>query len=166
MASLYELTGDFLKVREMLFDEDADIEMIENTLDCIGCLFEEKADNYAKILQYINDDISGIKNEMERLKIRKEMLQKRSDRLKQKLKTSMEITGKTKFSTTLYTFSIRKNGGLEPLKIDADIKDIPEQYLTPQPPKINISAIRKALDEGAILHFAHIEERGTNLSIK
>lgn len=23
MASLYELTGDFLKVREMLFDEDA-----------------------------------------------------------------------------------------------------------------------------------------------
>ncbi len=40
MASLYELTGDFLKVREMLFDEDADIEMIENTLDCIGCLFE------------------------------------------------------------------------------------------------------------------------------
>ena len=78
----------------------------------------------------------------------------------------MEITGKTKFSTTLYTFSIRKNGGLEPLKIDADIKDIPEQYLTPQPPTINIGAIRKALDEGAILHFAHIEERGTNLSIK
>ena len=28
MASLYELTGDFLKVREMLFDEDADIEKI------------------------------------------------------------------------------------------------------------------------------------------
>ena len=86
MASLYELTGDFLKVREMLFDEDADIEMIENTLDCIGCLFEEKADNYAKILQCINDDILKIKNEMERLKIRKEMLQKRSDRLKQKIK--------------------------------------------------------------------------------
>lgn len=145
MASLYELTGDFLKVREMLFDEDADIEMIENTLDCIDCLFEEKADNYAKILQYINDDISGIKNEMERLKIRKEMIQKRSDRLKQKLKTSMEITGKTKFSITLYTFSIRKNGGLEPLKNVKKSLDNCIQYLNELKERENNEYLQQAI---------------------
>ena len=165
MSNLYELTGDFLKVKEMMFDEDVDIEMIENTLDCIDCMIEEKADAYAKILQNIDDDVSGIDKEITRLKQRKEMLQKRSSRLKENLKNSMEATGKTKFSTTLYSFSIRKNGGLQPLKIDADVKDIPEQYLIPQPPKPNMDAIRKALKEDT-LPFAHLEEKGTSLSIR
>ncbi len=165
MYKLYELTRDFLKVKEMMFDEDVNIETIENTLDCIDCLIEEKADNYAKIIQDINDTTVSIENEIARLKQRKEMLQKRSDKLKENLKNSMEATGKTKFSTTLYSFSIRKNGGLQPLKIDADVKDIPEQYLIPQPPKPNMDAIRKALKEDT-LPFAHLEERGTSLSIR
>ena len=94
------------------------------------------------------------------------MLENRSKDLKEHLKQCMEVTGKTKFKTALYSFSIQKNGSVNPLKIDADVKDIPQEYLIPQPPKPDTNAIRKALEEGEVLHFAHLEERGTSLRIR
>lgn len=77
----------------------------------------------------------------------------------------MEAIGKTKFSTALYTFSIQKSGGLQPLKIDVDSKEIPEQYLIPQSPKLDTAAIREAL-KTQNLYWAHLEERKQTLRIK
>ena len=37
----------------------------------------------------------------------------------------MKITGKTKFTTNLFSFSIAKNGGKQALTIDGDV---PEEY--------------------------------------
>ena len=129
-------------------------------------MIEEKADGYAKILQYIYGDISTVDNEIKRLTKIKKMLENRSKDLKEHLKQCMEVTGKTKFKTALYSFSIQKNGSVNPLKIDADVKDIPQEYLIPQPPKPDTNAIRKALEEGEVLPFAHLEERGTSLRIR
>lgn len=166
MAKLFELTKDFLEAKEMLYDEEKDTETVLNTLDCIDCMIEEKADGYAKILQYIYGDISTVDNEIKRLTKIKKMLENRSKDLKEHLKQCMEVTGKTKFKTALYSFSIQKNGSVNPLKIDADVKDIPQEYLIPQPPKPDTNAIRKALEEGEVLPFAHLEERGTSLRIR
>ena len=166
MAKLFELTKDFLVAKEMLYDEEKDTETVLNTLDCIDCMIEEKADGYAKILQYIYGDISTVDNEIKRLTKIKKMLENRSKDLKEHLKQCMEVTGKTKFKTALYSFSIQKNGSVNPLKIDADVKDIPQEYLIPQPPKPDTNAIRKALEEGEVLPFAHLEERGTSLRIR
>ena len=166
MAKLFELTKDFLEAKEMLCDEEKDTETVLNTLDCIDCMIEEKADGYAKILQYIYGDISTVDNEIKRLTKIKKMLENRSKDLKEHLKQCMEVTGKTKFKTALYSFSIQKNGSVNPLKIDADVKDIPQEYLIPQPPKPDTNAIRKALEEGEVLPFAHLEERGTSLRIR
>ena len=166
MAKLFELTKDFLEAKEMLYDEEKDTETVLNTLDCIDCMIEEKADGYAKILQYIYGDISTVDNEIKRLTKIKKMLENRSKDLKEHLKQCMEVTGKTKFQTALYSFSIAQNGGVQPVKVDADVKDIPQEYLIPQPPKPDTNAIRKALEEGEVLPFAHLEERGTSLRIR
>ena len=166
MAKLFELTKDFLEAKEMLYDEEKDTETVLNILDCIDCMIEEKADGYAKILQYIYGDISTVDNEIKRLTKIKKMLENRSKDLKEHLKQCMEVTGKTKFQTALYSFSIAQNGGVQPVKVDADVKDIPQEYLIPQPPKPDTNAIRKALEEGEVLHFAHLEERGTSLRIR
>ncbi|MCI9355831.1 MAG: siphovirus Gp157 family protein [Firmicutes bacterium] len=166
MAKLFELTKDFLEAKEMLYDEEKDTETVLNTLDCIDCMIEEKADGYAKILQYIYGDISTVDNEIKRLTKIKKMLENRSKDLKEHLKQCMEVIGKTKFQTALYSFSIAQNGGVQPVKVDADVKDIPQEYLIPQPPKPDTNAIRKALEEGEVLHFAHLEERGTSLRIR
>ena len=160
MASLYELTENFLEAQGMLFDEEVEMETVFNTLDCIDCLIEEKADNYAKIMKYVEGQILIAKSERERLYNREKMLEKRCKTMKEHLKQCMEMTGKTKFRTALYSFSIAQNGGVQP------VKDIPQEYLIPQPPKPDTNAIRKALEEGEVLHFAHLEERGTSLRIR
>lgn len=166
MSSLYELTKNFLEAQEMLFDEDVKMETILNTLDCIDCLIEEKADNYAKIMKYVEGQILITKSERERLYNREKMLEKRCKKLKEHLKQCMEVTGKTKFETALYSFSIQKNGGVDPLKIDVDVDEIPPEYLIPQPPKPNTEAIRKAINKGEVISFAHLEERETSLRIR
>ena len=166
MASLYELTENFLEVKEMLYDEEIETETALNTSDCINCMFEEKADNYAKIVQCMYGDIAIMDKEIKRLTKRKKMFENRSKDLIEHLKQCMELTGKTKFKTALYSFSIQKNGSVKPLQIDVDVNDIPTEYLIPQPPKPDTNAIRKALEEGATLHFAHLEERGTSLRIR
>ena len=90
MAKLFELTKDFLEAKEMLYDEEKDTETVLNTLDCIDCMIEEKADGYAKILQYIYGDISTVDNEIKRLTKIKKMLENRSKDLKEHLKQCME----------------------------------------------------------------------------
>ncbi len=166
MAKLFELTKDFLEAKEMLYDEEKDTETVLNTLDCIDCMIEEKADGYAKMIKYVEGQIVIAKSERERLYQREKMLEKRCKTMKEHLKQCMEVTGKTKFQTALYSFSIAQNGGVQPVKVDADVNDIPTEYLIPQPPKPDTNAIRKALEEGATLHFAHLEEKRTSLRIR
>lgn len=84
--SLFELTQNFLAVKEMLLDEEIDFEMVQNTLDCIDCMFEEKADNYAKLISYISGDISLAENEIKRLTRRKEVMQKKNRAIERKFK--------------------------------------------------------------------------------
>lgn len=166
MSSLYELTGNFLTAQEMLLDDEIDTETILNTLDCIDCMIEEKADNYAKIMKYAEGQISILKKERERLYQREKMLEEKCKKMKEHLKESLEIVGKTKFKTALYTFSVCQNGGAQPVKLDADVKDIPEEYVIPQPPKPNTDAIREILLKNEHLTWAHLEERGTSLRIR
>ena len=77
----------------------------------------------------------------------------------------MKETGKTKFKTDLFSFGIQKNGGKVPMKID-DPEAVPEKYLIPQPPKVDMDAVRKELENGVTLTFAHLEERGESLRIR
>ena len=51
MANLYELTGDFLTLMDMLEDEECDEQCIMDTLESVEYEIEEKADGYAKIIK-------------------------------------------------------------------------------------------------------------------
>ena len=166
MPSLYELTENFLEAQEMLFDDEIEAETIINTLDCIDCMIEEKADNYAKMIKYAEGLALIMKNERERIYKREKMIEEKCRKMKEHLKESLEITGKTKFKTALYTFSVCKNGGPQSVKIDVDVRDIPEEYTIPQPPKPDTESIREALLKKENLAWAHLEEKGTSLRIR
>ena len=63
MESLYELTEQYAAVRDMLFDEDVDEQVINDTLESIEGAIEVKADNYAKIIREMNATAAVIKQE-------------------------------------------------------------------------------------------------------
>lgn len=162
MSSLYKLTGDYLTVENMLYDEDADEQMISDTLESIGGEIEDKADNYAKLMKNIDEKINSRKEEAKRLTSAAKILENKRDKLKQNLYEAMKITGKTKFTTDLFSFSIAKNGGKQALTIDGKV---PEEY-TKVIIEDNTEKIRQDLEAGKKLPFAHLEPRGESLRIK
>jgi hypothetical protein len=145
MANLYEITGKYLEIQDMINNSDLDIRMLKDTLEGIEYDLEEKADNYAKIIRNITSDIEGLKVEKERLTDKGKALEAKIKTLKSNLEQSMLITNKKKFKTPYFNFNIQKN----PPSVNILDKDkIPDKYFIAQDPKIDRKALLKDLKEG------------------
>lgn len=163
MSTLYEITGDYLRLLEMLEEEESiDPQAFKDTLEGIEGEFEIKADGYARVLKELVAEAGKYDAEIQRMTARRDSLNNRSKMLKQHLYESMKATGKLKFKTDLFSFGIQKNGGLQPLEILPDV-EIPDKYLHKEPDN---TKIREALKKGAELPFAVLKERGEHLSIR
>lgn len=161
MAKLYELTGNYLVLQQMLEDAE-DQQVILDTMESVEFEIEEKAENYAKIMKNLESDIAGLKAEEKRLAEKRKSLENNSKWLKDNLEQSMRVTGKTKFKTMLFSFGIQKNPpGVEIL----DESKIPAEYLIPQNPTIDRKAILAALKQGNKLEFAQLKQ-GESLRIR
>lgn len=68
MSSLYELTGDFLNVQNMLEEEEFDREALLNTLEGIDYAIDIKAENYGKVIKNLEAAKAGIKGQRDALK--------------------------------------------------------------------------------------------------
>lgn len=159
---LYELTGQWLELINMLQDESADPLTIIDTLEGLDFEIEEKADNYAKIIKELEGQARTFASEKKRLEERQKTLESRIKWLKDNLSASMHLTGKTKFKTDLFSFGIQKNGGIAPLKIDENA-EIPQEFCKSVPDN---ALIREALESGKELGFARLEEKGEHLVIR
>ena len=147
MAALYELTGAFLELMDMLEDEECDEQCIMDTLESVEYEIEDKADGYAKIIKSLESKVNGLSKESDRLTARKKTYENRIKWLKQNLEMCMRATGKRKFTTDLFSFNIQKNGGKRKLVVDVDVEKVPEKYRIKQPDAIDGESIREYLKE-------------------
>ena len=101
------------------------------------------------------------RDEAKRLKNAADRYKKRRETMMARIKAAMEEMGVTEIEGEYNKAKIVNNGGVLPLKVDGDV---PESFtkITIEPDN---DLIRKALDEGQQLDFAHFEERGTHLKI-
>lgn len=174
MAALYELTGEFLQLMDMLEDEECDEQCIMDTLESVEYEIEDKADGYAKIIKSLESNVDGLSKEADRLIARKRIYENRIKWLKQNLEMCMRATGKRKFTTDLFSFNIQKNGGKRKLVVDVDIEKVPEQYRIKQPDAIDGESIREFLKENGYegqdgslnCEFAHLKPQGESLRIR
>lgn len=159
---LYELTGDFLSLMNMLYDEDVDEESLLDACESLELQIEDKADGYAKIIKSMDSNIAGIEAEEKRLKARKIALKNRQEWLKGNLEGTMRAIGKIKFKTDLFSFGICKNPasvkiGDEKAFIEACERSGRDDFLRYKQPEINKTAIKNAiLKDGEIIDGAEI----------
>jgi hypothetical protein len=161
---LYELTQNYNGLLEKLYDSDIDEQTIIDTLDSIENAIEVKASGIAKINAIIENDITGIDNEIKRLQSMKKTMENRQKRLLDYMFAQLKVLGKETIKADLFTVSIHKN----PPKLIIDHPgDIPASFLTiiPQSYQINNAEVKKALAAGESVPGAHIEQ-GEHLSIK
>lgn len=162
---LYELTEQYEEILNMLYDGETDEQVIMDTLESMEGEIEDKADNYAKIIKGMKFDMDMIKQEEERLYNRRKSLENRIKWLKDTLQANMEFIGKTKFKTALFSFSVSKNGGKQPLEITENIGEIPGKFLIQQPPKVDTEAIREMLKDKEV-EWAQLKPYGTHINIR
>ena len=160
MSTLYELTSEYQALLELAEDPDADPQALADTLEGLDGEIEVKADNYARVIRQIEADNAGIKAEIDRLTRRLKTGDASVKRMKAALQTSMEATGKVKFKTPFFNFSIRKYPAS--LVIDGEV---PEMFMTQPEPIINKTAIKDAIKQGHEFEFAHLEQ-SSGLSIR
>lgn len=160
--NLYQLTNGYNEVLNMIYEEEIDEQMILDTLESIEGDIEDKADGYAKIIRELEVKQNARKEEAKRLTEGAKIIENRIKMLKNNLYNAMKTTGKTKFTTELFSFNIAKNGGKQVLTIDGEV---PTEYTKTITENDN-DKIRQALEAGQELAFAHLETRGESLRIK
>jgi chaperonin cofactor prefoldin len=165
MSTLYELTGEFRQLLEMIEQGDYTEEELQDTLEGLTGEIEIKADGYAKVIKELEGDSAKIKFEIARLSGKKTFIDNNIKSLKSSLELAMRATGKTKFKTDLFSFNIQKNGGVRALTIVGEVKDLPVEYLVVQPSIPNNEKIRELLKESEVT-WAKLEPQGESLRIK
>lgn len=165
MISLYELTEQYEGVLNLLYDGETSEQVILDTLESIDGEIEDKADNYAKIIKTMNAHAEAIEKEEKRLYSRRKALENRAQLLKSKLEENLRFIGKTKFKTALFSFNIQKNGGIQPMSITENIKEIPMKYLIVPDPVPDKQAIRELLKNKEV-EWAKLEPYEESLRIR
>ena len=165
--SLYELTEDFQALMDFGFTEE-DQEAFNDTLEGIIGGIEKKSDSYCAVINRMDATAKNIKAEEERLKARRTVIENNIQRMKDALKMTLETMEengieKPEIKTDLNTIKLVGNGGKQPMKVEED--KVPDNY------KIIVyqtdtEKIRKELEDGAVLPFAHLEPRGRHVSIR
>ncbi len=163
MATLFDLREEFKALYELAIAEGAEEEQaFLDTLEALKGELEIKANGYTHVIKQLEMESKECENVIAAFKAKKEIRENHIKRMKQALIEAMDAAGVEQLPAGEYTLKIAKNGGLQPLKIDGEV---PDNFT-----KIKIEPdndlIRKALNDGEELGFAHLEERGRHLNIK
>ena len=157
MATLYELTGQFLYIYNLELDEETK----RDTLDSIDweTEYETKVENYIKVMKNLEADIEARKNEIKRLMELNKADEKKKEHLKDTLSASMSLTGHERVDTPLFKVSFRKSQAVE-----VDEAVLPEDYKVATW-KVDKKRLKEDLKKGLEIIGASLVER-KNLSIR
>ena len=147
MLSLYNLTGDWLAMRDRLADAGFDEETIADTLDAESTPYDEKVARTAMVIEEFRAAAAGKKAIATRFADEAKRLETRAEALALYLKNSLVATGRTDVPHELIRVKlyIGRNKSVE-IK---DEDEIPLEYIkTETKTSPDKSAIKSALERG------------------
>lgn len=149
MANIYELSGDYLRLLDMLNELDATDDdykaVLHDTMDSIKDAFDVKVENYVKVIKSLQGDENALKSEIKRLQDRLKTNQNNQKRMKEVITNQMDETGSERIKTPMFTIWTQNN----PTSIEVlDESHIPDAFYDPQPPKLNKKFLKDSLESG------------------
>ena len=160
---LYELTGMYLQLMDMMDDPDIDPDLIRDSMESLDGEIEEKADNIGMLIRNYEASYDAVDKEIKRLQAKKKSWERNIASLKNYLKRSMTAADKKKIKTDKFTFSIRE--GSNSAVVDEE-ENVPENFRVPQPDKILMDDLKKFLKEHGDTTYAHLKLGEPSLSIR
>jgi hypothetical protein len=165
--SLYAIQNEITDIVDAILDGgDAEAQQaLELHLAGLDAALDEKADDYAALIQHLIARADARRVEAQRMRDLAATDEALADRLKARLKEAMETTGRTKLDTARFRLSVAGNGGKQPLSVTCDATTLPKE-LTTVTVAANKDAIRQALENGASIAGCELLPRGTSLRIR
>lgn len=163
MSTLYDLQGKYASLLELAEDGTTDPEVLADTMDSIVDAINDKAEGYAQVIRQIKADIEANKKERDRFEARIKSYQSNLGTISQRLVEAMNETNQRKIKTPLFTISVAKNGGKQPISIDQDNLQADVFKVKREP---DTDEIRKRLESGEKVLGAELKPRGEHLLIK
>ena len=164
---MYLLTEELKSLKQLMLAEQEETGDVDDSLDTYLAKLKDDLEfrvEGACKLSAVLDGMASIRAaEGRRLVESGQNLANQAKRLRERLKARLEECGERKVATDLFTVSVCKNGGKQPLEIRED--DVPmvwkECFHKP-----DMDLIRLELERGKPLGFAQLQPRGTHLRIK
>ena len=164
MANIYELTGAFNALWNLMEEGSIDDETLQEVFDNTEEELSVKLEGYCKFIKNLESDVEGLKAEIARLTNKKRVLENTIERSKAAMQMAMTTAGEKKMPCGTFTVSVQNN----PPKcvVDVSVADIPSKYLIPQEPTIDKKLLLEDLKaSGEQVPYAHIEQ-GESLRIR
>jgi len=159
MATLYDLTGSYAQIQQMI-EEGADD--LSGILETVEGAIEEKLEGYAMVIRNIESDVEGLKGEEKRLGDRRKTMENGIKRMKESMHFAMSSTNQQKVKGEKFTFTVQKNP--PSLKV-VDESLIPEIFFDEQKPTLNKKLLMESIKDGFEYEGAQISQ-GESLRIR
>lgn len=164
MANIYELTGAFNALWNLIDEGEISDEVLSEVFENTSEELSVKLEGYCKFIKNLESDIEGLKAEETRLATRRRIMENTIKRSKEAMKMALEASGDNKKECGTFTVAIQKNP--PSLKLDVSLADIPSKYLIPQEPKVDTKLLTDDLKASQeLVPYAHLEQ-GTSLRIR
>lgn len=162
MASIYELTGEFQLLYNLMESGELEEEALKEALEVTKEELAIKLEGYCKFIKNLESDAAGLKAEEERLAKRRKTIENTITSAKKAMLEAVRASGADK-PIKCGTFTVGKQKNPPSVVIDESyIENIPEKYLKQAEPSIDKKAIGEALKAGGELAaelegIAHLE---------
>lgn len=140
--NLYNISQQYAEALEYIEDADS-FEGIKDTLGAIEANLNDKLDNIGRIRKNKLAQAKALKEEAKELAEKAKRLEKEVEYLENWIDHSLQAAKLKKVEAGIFKFSYRKSTSLEVV----DTEQVPEQFLKPQPPKVDVAGMKKHLSQ-------------------
>ena len=162
---LHELTGEYLKLSEMFFDDSIDESALYIEMDKVKGEINVKMENYAIATQNMAALAKSMKDAEEKINARRKKLEDRIENIKSYIKHNMDRLQIHRISSPYLNIQIKNN----PPSVRINNEDqIPSEYMVqpePQPMRPDKRKMLEDLKQGVVIDGAELVQT-TRLEIK
>lgn len=158
MASIYDLTGSFQTLWNLMEEGTLDDEILQEVFENTTEELSIKLEGYCKFIKNLESDIAGLKAEEERLAARRKTMESTIKRSKEAMQRAMNVAGEKKLPCGSFTVSLQKSPASVVLDV-TDTSEVPPRYIRYPEPEVDKAKIKEELSNGVELSFAHLESK-------
>lgn len=150
--NIYELTATAAYLQALLEDGEIDDQVYNDSIEAM--MIDDKVESICMVIRNLESQAAAFKEEEQRMAKKRTTAENGVKRLKESLVGLMQTTQKKKMPAGLFTLALGTSKSVEVL----NETELPECYLTPQPPKIDRTGIGAALRAGQEVPGAQLKE--------